>query len=191
MIRPEQQGRILEANSASLADALSKVKIERTELPADVTHGTRFYVPVVTLLAKQIHTRRQDLVYASWPVLGTPYHYFEGALPKIEVTYGDKAARIDFKRMLDTEMVVKQKPPVLWEIIDLLQVLAAWPLDKIVRWTREIERFMRREHPEVLMQLQVYADQVVKRHDQEGMLEPKVGLSPGVVVPVDGEGRVN
>jgi hypothetical protein len=175
-----------------LSAALSKLKLEVKEPGTDIQLGTTFYTPVVTLLARVLGTRRQDLVFCTWPLLGCPYYYFEGALPMFRIRDQTRQGMVNFKEMLDTRMLANQnRPAVLWEILDLLQSVCGWDVRQLVEWTREVERRMQNEHAGVLIQLQSMADVARQRHDTDGMQDKEIGLAPGVVVPVSGPGRVN
>lgn len=195
IILPVADARLGQHRDTRLADALSKVVLAVKAPGTDITHGVTFYTPVVTLLAGIVGTRRQDLVYSAWPVLGCPYHYFDTMLPSIYATdiNTHRKVSLPLKQMLDTHMLQASdgKCHVLWEIIDMLQAMCGWNLKQIITWTRDVENMLRREHAGLLIQLQSMADEVVSRHDAEGMLDKKPGLTEGVVFPADGPGRVN
>lgn len=179
----------------ALSAALSRVQLDVREPGTDITLGTTFYTPVLTLLARTLNTRREDHVFCAWPLLGCPYTYFENALPTIYTLDDVKQQRVPFKRMLDTQMMVNAgRPPVLHEIFDLLQSVCGWKMPQLAEWVRAVEQCVRQEHVGLLDQLQAMADQARKQHDVDGMLSKEIGLTSGIVVPVggvDGKGRLN
>lgn len=175
--------------------ALSKVVLRVTAPGTDITHGTTFYTPVVTLLATLIGTRRQDLVYSAWPVLGCPYNYYDRMLPQIYATDVNSGRKVPLplKQLLDTKMIAAMdgKAHVLWEVIDMLQAMCGWNLKQIIQWTRDVEKHLNRDFSHVILQLGAMADEVVARHDAEGMADKEPGFDEGVVIPASGLGRVN
>lgn len=167
-----------------LSAALSRVTLSVRDPGTDITMGTTFYTPVLTLLARGLNTRRQDVVFCAWPILGCPYHYFEQALPTVYIQNAMSRSRMDFKAVLDQHTVTHEgRPPVLWEIIDLMISTLRWNVRQLVEWVRVVEATMRRDHPGLLLQLQSMADQARKMHDENGMLTAEVGLTEGLVIP--------
>lgn len=182
---------ITDASRSTLATALTHVTLDVHQPGTDITLGTTFYTPIVTLLAHTLNTRRQDLVYCAWPLLGCPYHFFEQALPTLYIDDKLTQGRVSFKEMLDTRMLAKNnQPAVLWEILDLLQSVVGWKLTQLIEWTRVVEQVVQREHAGLLTQLQAMADQARKMHDDAGMLSAEIGLTEGVVISAGGEGRI-
>ena len=192
IVKPRQDVTQAQASSFVLSAALQHVALEVREPGTDIQLGTTFYTPVVTLLARTLQTRRQDVVFCAWPLLGCPYYYFEDALPVLYVSDKVKQARVPFKEMLDTHMLAHDgRPPVLWEVFDLLQAQCGWRMRQLVEWVRAVEDCVYGSRPGLLMQLQTMADGARKMHDDSGMLEKEVGLAEGIVIPADGSGRVN
>jgi hypothetical protein len=172
-----------------LSSALEHVTLSVREPAADIKLGTTFYTPVVTLLAAQLKTRRQDIVFCAWPILGCPYHYFEQALPTLYIDDAVQQRRIAFKEMLDTHMLLHDnRPAVLWEVLDLLISTVRWNLRQLIEWTRIVEATVNRDHPGLGLRLQTMADGARQMHDDAssggGMLTAEIGLTEGVVIPV-------
>jgi len=192
IVKPAADARgIADAARSTLADALSRIMLQVREPGTDITLGTTFYTPVVTLLARGLGTKRQDLVFCAWPLLGCPHYYYESALPTLYIGDPQKQCRVSFREMLDTRMAANDgRPAVLWEILDLMQSQVGWKLRDIVQWVRVVEGVVVREHAGLLMQLQAMADTARARHDADGMLSKEIGLAEGFVVKVDGAGRV-
>jgi hypothetical protein len=154
-----------------LSEALGRVKLEVKGLGTDITHGTEFFVPVVTLLAGLLGTRRQDVVYSQWPILGCPVRYYHETLPKRAV------------RALEDWQKMHLKPARLWEIIDLLQSHYKWELKDLIEWVRAVESAMYGKQ-DIMVMLQAAADEARRRHDAEGMSENPPEMSEGIVIPV-------
>lgn len=145
--------------------------LEIKGLGTDITHGTRFYAPIVSLLARLVGTRREDVVYAAWPVLGCPVGYFESSLPKrLADALGDWEQR-------------HGRPARLWELIDLLQSVHGWTLANLIEWVRVVEGLMAMR-PDVTTALGAAASLTKQRHDAEGMSENAPGMTEGIVIPV-------
>lgn len=171
-----------DVRNLTLTQALEKVKLDRKDLPTDVTHGTEFYVPVNTLLAKLIGTRREDVVYVCWPVLGCPFFHFASRLPA------------QFAEGLAAWQIQHSRPPRLWEVLDLLQsgaVKPKWSLEELIELVRAVESFLRLHKPEILTFLAAAAAETKTRHDREGMLDNPPGMTEGIVIDATGPGRVN
>ena len=167
----------LDAGRVPLSVALSRVKLERKGLGTDITHGTSFFTPILTLLARQLGTRRQDMVYCAWPALGCPFVYFSECLKE------------DFAWQL-AQRTRDKGVATLHELIDLLQSVFKWDLKQIIEWVKAVEQVVGRK--EGLMEtLQAAADGAREMHDRDGMQEARVGMTEGIVIPVDGIGRVN
>lgn len=171
--------------------ALTRVQLQVKDPGTDIVCGTQFYKPVVTLLAGLLGTRRQDLVYCTWAILGAAYLHYENAIRGITfyaVEQGHKA-KFSLKQVLDDKLAREGHAATLWQVIDLLQSMGGWQLDGVIRWVRIVEDELRTK-PHVVMTLQAQADAVRARHDREGMRDKEPALVEGLVVPVDGIGRV-
>lgn len=153
-----------------LSAALAKVKLAVKGLGTDITHGTEFYTPIVTLLARNVGTRRQDVVYSLWPLLGCPFFHYHQTIPK-KLAEGLAGWQIKHDRA-----------PRLWEIIDFLQAVAKWDLASIIEWVKRVEGVMRTKADLVTL-LQAAADAAKERHDREGMRENTPEMSEGIVIP--------
>lgn len=153
-----------------LAWALEKVTLEVKAHGTDITHGTEFYTPIVTLLARVVGTRREDVVYTCWPVLGCPIRYFEDALPA------------NFAHGLKKWQHKNLKPARLWEVLDYLQAVAKWTLIDLIQLVKVIEHLVAKRE-DVLVSLQAAADGAREQHDREGMHENAPGMTEGIVIP--------
>ena len=192
LIKPIDDARNVTDARATLSQALSRVTLDVRMPGTDIQLGTTFYTPVVTLLARGLGTRRQDVVYCAYPLLGCSYTYYESALPVLYTNDKLTQNRVSFKEMLDTRMIAQgNRPAVLHEIIDLLQSGVGWKLAQLVPWVRNIEEGIARGHEGLLQCLQTMADTARKMHDDAGMREPEVGLTEGLVIPAGGTGRIN
>jgi hypothetical protein len=184
--KPTTSSRASFTAPTALSVALTQLRFEVREPGTDITLGTTFYTPVVTLLARLLGTHRQDVVYCAWPLLGCPYHYFEPALPTVYINDPVKQQRVSFKEMLDTQMLAPgrdNRPAVLWEILDLLQSIVRWRERDTVEWVRIVERVAAADHPGLLDQLHAMADQARRVNDDIGILPAKAGLTEGLVIP--------
>jgi hypothetical protein len=161
-----------------LSNAMQRIgKVEVKEPGTDITHGTTFYTPIVTLLARTIPTKRQDVVYSVWPILCCPYIYFESNLPPRYAI-----------RLKQHEVKLGHKPR-LWEILDLLIAVGGWSMRQLVEWVRQVESTVS-QVTGLTETMQAAADMVLKEHDKTGFTHAP-GLTEGIVIPVDGLGRVN
>lgn len=176
LIKPTQE-RPREKAAALLSEALGKVKLEYKGLGTDITHGVTFYKPILTLLAETLGTRRQDQVYCAFPLAGCPFVYYSECLPE------------RYAWVL-TDRVRAKGVAVLHELLDLFQSHGRWQLRELIEFVRAVELVVGKK-PGLMETLQAAADGARALHDVEGMREPEVGMTEGIVIPVDGIGRVN
>ena len=177
LVRPAAES-LVDVGNVPLSTALGRITLEVKGLAPDITHGTEFYTPIVTLLARQMNTRRQDIVLRKWPLLGCPFGY-----------YADSLQQATVESMIG-HLVRTNHMPVLWEIIDLFQSAAKWKLENIIKFVSAVETETGRQIG-LMTALQAAADAAVKKHDAEGMRENEPQFNEGIVIPVDGPGRIN